>query len=678
MVRREWGSGRSAQLTSPLPKSGNTGTLSMKLQTSLFACAIGAAISPCLAAQDLLGHWDAATMVPTQAAYSLYVDAANTGPADGSVNNPYPTITDALVNWVYPFHGHPTYNPGVTPVPFNFSINVKDGTYATETWPLELPANGVSLESWFDEDSGPDARAILQPGGGVEAIRVNWLGIEELFPSVIQGLQIEGGTRGILVDPAQLSTPGTEPVSVEIRDNIILGSFTGIELQTRAHWASLYVIEGNEIGDNLTAPGKKQPMSNGNAAVLERCEQYAAASTLYRSNRAQLYDTIIDILSVADPINGNLPCVPRIFSNHFQLGETIVSTDNCDTFLINNTLAFAVNYGATPVPTTLSVTGGQLEYHNNIVWSPDTAFPYFAASPTDEVIPAGTIATTNLVFDVTPAALPFMASGDFLPVPYAGLMDLHLTAGSVNAIGLGTNDSAADMANDTVRSWQFDTVPVGIMTVRTDVNLDVDYDSRISNSGVVNGAEAVPTVDIGGDEFKFEIVPGRRNGRLEMTRRDGTAPDTQNALGVVIPDEFPMPGSIDRSWSVELFADGPANGLFIIYAGFGFDETILDVQAGGPTITTQNDHVYQNLFLDVFSLGSLGVDPDPAITLNLGSGAFDAMGVGSFPVNFYFDDLSYLEAETHFQMVILDPATGRWSLSNRLKVELDDRAEPVR
>ncbi len=638
-------------------------------------------------AQQFLGHWDDQSGVTppggTQS-IDIFVDASAPLGGIGTATLPFRTITEGLA-LPQLLTGYPGILGSVV-TDIRFTINVAPGLYdANEIFPLDLPANGVSLETWNDGTFLPDDRAIITSAGG-PAVRVAWIGEESMPASVIQGLDITGGPA-ILVSPATFGTdPGTEVLSVEIRDNRIAGS-RGIELETPPGFSTQYVLENNDIGREAF-----EILSGvGGVGVSEVCFKEAAASTLYRSNRIQLYERLLSIDNQSGLGKaGALTCVPRLFSNILQFGETLAAISNCDTFLINNTLAFAVNLGGNPAPVGLSVTNGSLELHNNILWSPDVTGggALQAAMPidlilTNVVLPNPPLA--NIIFDQvgipTAANSPNFVDGNVVPTPLVIPMDLHLTPASVAAIGQGSLASAIDLT-ETVRSWMYPSVPMGIETVRTDVSLDNDLDSRVHNSGVAGDAGLPPMVDIGGDEFRqlLPFVGARpiRDGRIEFTDRMGACPPTQNALGNVVPELNPV--NPNQPYLVTLFLDGQPNGAFVVFITIGFFEEIFSPAIAG---LTPNDALYQNFYLPILGLGSLAFDLNPGLSVSIAGGLFDANGeaIVNHRLTFgqpIFDPMGNSvidEAECYYQMATFDPAppAGRWGVSNRVKFELDQR-----
>lgn len=634
---------------------------------------------------EFLGDWEMAYTAPAQQLH-MWVDTD--GPAGGlglSADAPATSITEALT-FAQQFLAYPPNLP--TGQSFStdlqVTINVAPGLYdaANETFPLEIPAYGVSLEGWFVAGDLPFARPEIV-ADGVAAISVGWVGNDTLAPSVIQGLDITG-QPAVEVDPSIYDANPAAPVEilgVEIRDNFIDGPI-GIRLVTPTGYRSAYVVENNDVGS-----GEIKILSPlGGIGLDETCESGAAASTLYRSNRAQLYERVLDVEN--QDMGGEANCVPRIFSNAFQLGESIVNLAGCTAFVINNTIAFAVDLGGVPIPVGLSVFGGTLELHNNILWSPDNG-----ATPADQVFTGGVVfenpPENNFILDQLPAGAPNtpgFLGGDALPVPLFGPVDLHLTPASVDLIGTGSVARVAEFdplvagPAVTVRS----TVVAGLAAgadypVRTDVNLDFDLESRVHDSGFPNDGAPTPQLDIGADEYRELLAagPGRpaRSGRIELIDRLGNAPATQNVLGHVLPQPLGAPFTNERSWNFELYLDGPPGGFWFVFANVGLFDQVLDPGLGA---LTPNGALYQN-FLDrtILPAGSFALDPNPSLLAPMGSGLFGPLGESMLAVDLdvyggIYDDNLVVEGELWFQMLTLAP-NGRWSAGNRVVIELDDR-----
>ncbi|HKX46880.1 MAG TPA: DUF1565 domain-containing protein, partial [Planctomycetota bacterium] len=672
-----------AGATSAPPAGGAPGLDTMQRPSLLALAALGAAtFSLPASGQDLLGKWDTITLPPGQTHIPVYASPNGLDTNSGlAPNDAKRSITGALTD--------PTISLLVGLPGLLVTINVAPGTYDAangEVFPLTIPAHGLSLESWTEGLTGPLDRPVVAVGFSGPGIFVDRIGDNSLPPSVVQGLSITGGIPAIDVDPAPPPFEPKEPIriGVELRDNVITSSPRGIRLNTQAYLASLYVVEDNDVG----GPVPVALGGVGGVGIEEECQEGAAASTLYRSNRIQLYEVDLSIEGFGGAIDDRLPCAPRIFSNFLQLAEFTARITNCDTFLVNNTLAFAVNYSGNMLAEGLRVTGGSLEHHNNILWNPDNAGGafFFPTMPVDELFTGVAFPnppTTNLVTDNGDPA-PDFVGGNALTGASVFPIDLHLSATSAAAIGAGTNLRTLDDSNlipevaQTVRSWEVPipgTAPVATLVVRTDVNLDNDLEPRILNSGSPFEAGPLPLVDIGGDEFKVSVdigdgLPPVIDGRIETVARDGSAPATQDEHGNVVQ----QPGTT-FTWNADLFLQGPASGVFAMFGGFGFLDTLPDPVLPVPT---QNGSLYQNLFFDGLGWGCFALSPDTAITLNLGAGAFDPTGLFTDPatgdpfwrIPFAFTTQPFEEAEIFVQMLVIDPA-GRFAFSNRKPLELN-------
>ncbi len=599
-----------------------------------------------LQAQELLGRWED---VPNDLSLELFVSPTGsdlTGTATPS--NPVRSITAAL-NLTQVLFLDPVIfnNPVQQPNPIRITINVAPGSYSASTgevFPLRMPAHGLSLETWAGGSASLLDRPRIDAGQSV-AIQVDWIGAESMPATVIQTLEIQNASIGILIDPSLVSPQFTAvpvvPLAVEIRQNYIHDCQQGIELTTVEDSRSTYVIEDNDIGDNSLISG---------IAILE--ENQGTASTLYRSNRIQCYEEGIRVTGVSAE-----DTVPRLFSNFIQIGENLVTIRNCNSFVINNTVAFAMDFTFVSSVSGISLQGGSCRLANNIIWCPVTTF----GTPATDLTNSGAILTsiTNLIEDSPGGLTPGFIISDLHPGQAAA--NLHLGSNSM-MIAAGTNSEVAAPVV-TTRSTQ-----AGTMVVRTDVSVDNDLDGRVFLSAV----EAGPTarVDIGGDEFVALQSDGDRECRITLP-----ASSNQDRFGNLIALPISPATPTLRTWQANLQLSGPPNASWTLIQGYGYFDQITDPALQVPT---QNGSIYQNLLagsaFGIPSLGNVSVDLSGAHYILI-SGTFNDTGTTTL-ANFDMAkniNVSFQETELNLQMITNDPATGRIAASNRIKVEFNDR-----
>ncbi|TAJ18805.1 MAG: DUF1565 domain-containing protein, partial [Planctomycetota bacterium] len=452
--------------------------------------AVAALSSPALA-QQFVGNWEDPGGAGTPTVEFFVSPAGSDITGTGTNANPWRTVSFAVAS-AAPFIGT-SATPAPTPAPV--SINVEPGTYDTaagEMFPISVPAFGVTIETWRPTATGnpaPFDRPSLVGTGFAPnrpLINVDFIGTPGLPPSTIQTLEFSNSREGLRLEPGVLGVPIDIPIGVEVRQNYFHDCFAiALRIDTAADLTARHIVEDNDFGDLVED-------LNAIFGWAVREASSGTSSTLYRSNRIQNYEEGIQVLAVNKGI-----AAPRIFSNFIQLAERSVTLDDCDSLVINNTIAFATDYTGAPALEGLTINGGTFVVSNNILWCPiDPGSP---GTPAVDLTINGAVGTlvTNTNEDIPADPAPQFVGGDAHPNAIPTFpVDLHLTSTSPN-IAAGTNAEALDPIN-TVRS-----VVVGGTIARTDISVDIDLGGRIHRSGLAVEAGAVPLVEIGADEVEF-------------------------------------------------------------------------------------------------------------------------------------------------------------------------------
>ncbi|MBI5364592.1 MAG: hypothetical protein HZA53_15550 [Planctomycetes bacterium] len=606
------------------------GLLALPLATLPLGAARRSPLVPTLLTHELFGRWE-----DDASSQSIEFFVAPGGGGAGTPNNPFGSITQALslVSLILDDPG--AGGTGATP-PIRITLNIAPAIYGSatgEVFPLRLPAHGVSIETWKNDPAAVRDRPWIVGTFLSNAIEVDWVGNPTQPASVIQTLEITNANFGIRIAPGVLGAPTPTPIEVEVRQCFLHDCATPLRIETGGGFVTRHVIEDNDIGDD-------EPVQN--FAVRETCG--GVASTLYRSNRIQMYEEGVNV-------SGNgATCAPRIFSNFVQRCERTVTLTNCDSHVINNTIAFATDFTFVPQVSGVSIIGGTFELDNNLLWCP---LPPSQVPAIDLSITGGAVGSqvANRIEDVAALPAPLLVGGD----AHLGLLptDLHLSPPSP-LIGAGSLVEAG---------LALRSLMVGPLLVRTDVSMDVDTDARFYASA----SEGLPTVDIGGDEF-HDLTPLG----MPMVRIDYPVTPTQDRFGNVTAQPglvFPNPST--RQWNADLGLTGPSNGFWVLFLGYGFEDLALDPALGAMV---ENGTIYQNTPLPQLGLGNALIDLSPAGQITALSGTFDALGAATAAnVRFAIAPEASQEAEWHLQMLTLDPATGRLAVSNRVKMELNER-----
>lgn len=613
-----------------------------RLQPIRHVAAVLLAAGAAHAQVELFGPWH--DLAPAGGTFELYVAPGGddlTG-AIGDPNFPFRTISRALEFALVDLQG-------AVPV----TINIFPGNYVAglagegEQFPLRMPTHGICLES-IDVQDRANAPAAIIGGGGIPfqqgaILFIDSYGNPEFPDSVVRGLDFQPTDAPFAI---RMNPGAGIPIdtAVQFRDNYIHGEQCqgGIDLQLTGARTSLEVLEGNWIVTERGQGGVVGVRIAGNSTV---------ASPVLRSNQIARFESNVEISG------GPENCRPRLCSNIIQVAERNVSIAGASPILINNTIAYAFNFTTQQVVTGIE-GNGSVELINNLIWNPLTGSGATAAVDITGVNVQVRIATVDE--DTAPLGFtPMFASGDTHPglAVFGGLppcKDLHLALGS-QLIDAGDPIAAlAVLANP-----PFPASVINGVTVRRDVNLDVDRDPRMLDGpgGVLLGQ--VP--DIGADEVTDTTLLARiagvgagnsidECGSLRASAAVGGQLDHLTAVAITTPI---APGNIMSAF---------------VFLGAGFQ---VDVAAGGGMVT--NGGLFQNGFQP--GIGQIALDLAPANAVLIGSNF--QVGGGAFPVvidTAVIPD-ALAEGELYLQALVgeVSPAGVLLNVrvSNRMYVELD-------
>lgn len=576
----------------------------MKLATTAIALT---GLLPSIAGAQIYGDWDHAAAPSNIVTDELYVGPGSSSP-NGTACDPFPTIGAAIAASSI---GSGLVRP--------LTINVAPGVY-TESF--KLPMHGVALETWNTPGSSFAARATLIPDPSEQtAILVAEEGNPDLPGTVIRGLEFTSAPSkfAIQILPGPLSEDG----GVEIT----LCEFRDVGACIYSYAEASEAVMRNLIHQNRF----EWPFSAGlgpNAMILDGDGPHAP---LIRSN---------EVCNFALPLIVSGPetkVAPSICSNLFQgytLGVLLV---DCETSMVNNTLAFS-NDETDAVA--IDTSGGKLGLYNNILWTP--SYPPFTNI---EYSGVGTTVSEGFnLFNTVPAGFsnPFAGQtpgfadvdGDFPMLPLTDCHDLHLASGST-MINAGDTTRVADLSDPVFPEI------VSSLGSRVDVSSDFERDPRILEGNV----------DVGGDESTDTQAMG---APIAIALASTSA--FQDSLGNLIPDA-------SGTYTVTFDITGPAGAVLNLFYGFVFEETV-------PGTSIANSDIYHQ---SVTQNGTALFDLNGNYNASAGSVILNPAGTS---ISFSFSNITAtnFEGELVFQGVMATPADLQFT--NAITVELNEGCAP--
>ena len=548
-----------------------------------------------------LGLWDDYVGASVPAAAELYVSPSGSDIGAGTASDPFLTIGRALAQRV------------VIPLNQAMTINLDQGVYI-QTEAIELPAFGVSLETW--KGAG---RAVIVGNGGHSVIWVNQAGLTDLPPTVIQGLEIKNGSAGVEINPLS-PAPLERTAAVEIRDCLFLDNDVHVDVTVAPDWEARHVIEGNQL---IGVCGAQSGGTSYGIFVQSygfptpTTPRIGVSSTLIRSN--DIYGCEVGI-SVQN--NGG-QSYPRIFSNFVQQCESNIRLDSSYFHVVNNTSAFAQIWTTALQAYGLIVVSGGGVLENNIFWNPATG----QGTPIDiQVPPYVAVSPSNLVENYGAPAPGFVGGSSSRSCEY---VDLRLLP-----------NSPAVNAGDTAQVWGAGTVALtydpgpGVAPLRRDVGMDIDFQPRVAGGDVDQGADELADWHL---LFDVQGTPSRQSNAM--------LPIGENQAGT------------NWLYRPSIHVTGPPGAPYILAVGIGFANEVL------PDV--ENTALYQNFLNPIYGNVLIDLGTNNSIAFNtvyvLPSSGTDlvTLPVLQFPKR-------AVEGELYLQ------AFGPSASSNRLALELNE------
>jgi hypothetical protein len=626
--------------------------------------AIAALFQPNASAQvtEYFGEWDGA------ATLELYVAF----PPLGAIGNPgtralpLPTITSALAAAAGLIGTVPVTINVIDPGPasqYNFA--------AGESFPIVIPAHGVTIEAYFAVGpNGPIVAAL--PGGASETFLINSVGNVALPHSTIRGLEIRNSFVANAADiriavPAN-GTANEVRVAPEIRDCVITGApVFGVQMLSSNGITLEPVLERNVITSIDPFLG---------TAGVDVVGVTGINSPLIRSNRIQLYQTNLRVNG------GGLSTQPRVESNFIQIGNVNVDLTSCAPFLLNNTIAFAGTQTASqPVFGLRWLNLPAFTLSNNIIWNPlwsgasatDVAGnlavfnnpPRFAWFNMDEDNTLFTASMASVPGVVTIYNTPVLGPPVFVganPPTFPAPVDLHLQPTSP-CIGAGFDVEVAN-AVTTILSATVPGFPVASL-VRRDVAYDIDFEGRLEGIPVM-----LQSVDLGADEFTGVdafVVPSPTRAAVLRRTSGSTIGTDMDIFGNLQPDATGL-------WNTQIEVVGNPGDLAIVMAGFAFVDRVIDPSTSLliENRSVNQDFVLNNLFVPgMLTSASLGVEIG-AHSLNLAIAAIPPSGVLTVNVTLGLASSALAESEMQFQALVADPTLTMIQTTARLTLEVNE------
>ena len=609
-------------------KSSLTGKAAFGLRVAVLLSVPQAA----LAQSQAFGDWEGVDSI------EVYVDAsALTG--DGSFNLPYGSITEALQDL------DQTGALGAVDVTLNLFPTDDYSVQNGETFPIDLPAHGVTIETHYAV-GGMAARitngGTTQPGVS-SLLRVDAVGNEALSPSVMRGLELENmwgtaaPTAAIRVDPLSSDVPGR--IAPEIRDCRIGGEPNiGVDIIGVANVLNETVLDHNDIIQS-------DPSLGNTVGVRIDGTDGIAMAPLLRSNRVEEFRTNVDVFGGAD-LNQT-----RLQSNVIVEGDAGVTVDDAAPWLSSNTIVDARVAGLS-----WSNTVTELGFTHNLLWNPQAPdvvgnMGIFNNQPAERMElwnfseDGGLL--VNQIFGNTPSNI---TNPDFVN---AGAGDYRLADTSpLRDVG-----EAAFVVAPALEAALTSTIStaIGDVSIRRDVAYDRDGLSRVQ----------VFQPDIGA----YELGAG---GVLDATK--GLAGSTASGVNPIDAFGNLMPDA-NGAWNTSVTVTGPPGTIYAVYGALAFDDETMSSER----VDVENRALYQNEFYEIPSAGTSsrftsGLSSAPGDSMLLATGMLGAAGPSglasqdvALTLGAYNPDFE--EGEVYVQALML--ANGQMGTSRRLVIELN-------
>ena len=478
----------------------------------------------------------------------VYVDASAGAGGNGTLSNPFSSITGALE----------TLETGGLLGVQDVTINVMGiGPYdelgdEPEAFPLAIPAHGVAIEAHF---VGADLPRV-GPSLGVSVasvIEVDSVGNSSLSPSVVRGLSLWNGYDDVNPNSVvRVDVPAsavTERIAPEFRDCVIDGEpFYGVELIGAAGIQNEALFERNVI--------EQVDIAFGEAGVRIEGSGGGVMAPLFRANEIFNYQVNVDI------DGGGASNQSRFQSNVIRDGGTNVFIGNASPWILSNTIAAATTSSSLPGVGVEWTGPGPIGFMNNLLWNPTGpdvvgSLAIFENQPYERQALFNVDQDDRLFGSNLPwVTSPWPAGGQVDPfVDYSG-RDFHLVPDSwVEGIGIST----ATIFQGPV--LVADVPGLGQPTpIRWDLAWDMDFQGRQQGGGVEVGADAVTQASAATAALTLQFDP--------------LAANPADALGNLRPDPA-------GNWITDVVIEGQAGDHFVLCATVVYDE---QTDEAGPLV----------------------------------------------------------------------------------------------
>ena len=593
----------------------------------------------------------------------LYVSPTGTPAGPGTLAQPFRSISDITS----------TINLNTLTAPL--TINVLSGSYTAatgETFPIQLPAHGVSVEA-FDLRTGGLPLVDAVNAGAMETILFSTVGNAQLPDSVIRGLDIRNNSAMFNSAELRIDVPspaqGAERIAIEVRDCEISGQASvAVDLVGQPGINFECMIERNRIFPR----NGKEALAGIGVRVLGST---APTSPVIRSNQINSFPTNVSFLG------GGLANQPRLQANFIQVGGVNVRVQDCAPFVVGNTIAFAFAPGGARGLELINVP--EMTLAHNLIWNPDhggmgydpvDVGPDFSSFQNGDPIRGAWFnmdqdddVYTNVTLTVgLPNFGPLTGyTAGFVGLDFgagAALTDLHLAANS-QMRELGATNLEVAPGDPLWSASEVPGLPASIW-VRRDHAHDVDFDARVSGL----------FVDIGADECVdlLAVTPPDVSGTRAATLRPRVGTANTNDLDAI--GNLHVDGA--GNWATEVEVLGTPGDLVLLISGVGFADTIANPAGVGPA-TLVNKALFENILLTstiypgMATAASLSTGFDPSNVVILTGGAIVA-GPLNIPFSFGALNPAFLEAEAHLQAVVLTvDANGGTVIQTTNRISLD-------